>query len=504
MSEAKRRISLALFFVAYLAFGLIFSGVGNGNTVPRIAMTLAMIERGSLYIDAFAPFTDDKGAAHGHYISDKAPGLSLLALPATAAAVKALRWLEPGTRWISMDASSGSAVLTAELHWVQWVATVSTSALLTALAVVVLFRTAVVLGVSEKGSLFAAMLYGFATPTWGWATTFFSHAPCGAFLVFGFGAVVAATTRSGGVGDDWTALKSWCAGIGSGFLLGVAILLELTSAPAVLSIALYGAWRSWRMTPLRTVSMAAGAVLGGLSAGAPFMLHNLLLFGDPLSVGYSHSIAPPGYEAIAFTAPSLTVAAQLLFGGGRGLLWLSPVLLLAPLSWLAMWRAGARSTLILCLAVFVAFLLINAAYVNWYAGASTGPRYIAPALAFVALPFGWLWDRSSVIARRIMGSVAILSGILCFAMAGIQMFSPWDYQRQSSHVDNVVVDTLLPQLVRQDLPNLVVRHLGAKRRAAFLSYALPVGGGLLLLWLSAGVSTLPAANRRIPQPACET
>ena len=503
MSATARRISPALFLIAALAFGLIFSGVGNGNTVPRIAMTLAIVEHGSLYIDAFAPFTEDKGAARGHYISDKAPGMSLLALPATAAAVKVLHWFKPESRWIEIDTGGGNPVLTTDLHWVQWVATLSTSGLLTALAVVVLFRTALLLGVSKKGSLFAAMIYGFATPTWGWATTFFSHAPCGAFLVFGLGAIVAATTH-GGAGKEWTWLKSWCAGLGSGVLLGAAILLELTSAPAVLCVALYGLWRSSRLTPLRTMPMAAGALLGGLIAGAPFMLHNLVLFGDPFSVGYSHSIAPPGYEAIAFTVPNLTVAVELLFGGGRGLLWLSPILLLAPLSWQAMWRADGRSTAVLCIAVFLVFLLVNAAYVNWYAGASTGPRYIVPALPFVALPFGWLWDQSRGAMRRVIGGIAIMSGVLCFAMASIQMFSPWDYQRQSSRVDNVVTGTLLPQLIRQDLPNLVVRQLGAKRRAAFLSYALVVGGGLLLLWLSAGASSLPAGNGRTPQPACET
>ena len=500
MSEATRRMSLGLFVVSYLAFGLIFSGVGNGNTVPRIAMTLAMVERGSLYIDDFAPFTDDKGSARGHYISDKAPGMSLLAVPAVGVGVKVLQWLKPDARWIEVDPASGHSELTAELHWVQWIGTLSTSALLSALAVVVFFRTALLLGVSEKGSLFAAMIYGFATPTWGWATTFFSHAPCGAFLAFGLGAIIAATTQSD-AGVEWTKLRSWGAGVGSGFLLGMAILLELTSAPAVLCIALYGVWRSSRMTPLRTVPMTAGAVLGGLIAGVPFLLHNFALFDNPFSVGYSHSIAPPGYESIAFTVPSLTVAAQLLFGGGRGLLWLSPILLLAPLSWLAMWRAGARSTVLLCLAVFLAFLLVNAAYVNWYAGATTGPRYVAPALAFLALPFGWLWDSSRTAARRVIGSVAITSAVLCFAMASVQMFAPWDYERNRSRDDNVVIDTLLPQLARQDLPNLVVRQLGATRRTAFLSYAVLVGGGLLLLWLSAGASLIPAGNARTTRPA---
>jgi len=493
MDEAVNRISLGLFLVAFAAFGLIFSGVGNGNTVPRIALSLAIVEHGSLFIDDFAPFTEDKGTARGHYISDKAPGLSFLALPAVAVAAKAEHLHAADVRWIETDTESGVPHLTPELQRVQWVATLATSALYTALALVVLFRTALLLGVSMQGALFAALVYGFATPTWGWATTFFSHAPCGAFMVFALGAVVAATVPSD---TQWTRLKSFATGTGAGVLLGMVIVLELTAAPAVACIGAFGLWRSLHATPNRTVMLVAGAVLGGLIVGAPFLLHNALLFENPFSVGYSHSLSPPGYAAIDFTVPSAAVAAQLIFGGGRGLLWLAPILLLAPLAWRATWQSGARALTLLCVAVFAAFLVINAAYVNWYAGAATGPRYLAPALPFLALPFAWLWDRSSVNARRALGSLAILSGVLCFAMASIQLFAPWDYQRQTSPVANVVAETLLPKLAKQDLPNLVLRQMGASRRVALWSYAGLIGGGLLLLWLSTSVAASSERRRR--------
>jgi len=110
MSDApKQRISLWLFVISYLAFGLIFSGVGNHNTVSRIALSLALVERGSLYIDEFAPLTGDKGTARGHYISDKAPGLSFLALPAVGIAVNVLHLLKPDVRWINADPATQQA-----------------------------------------------------------------------------------------------------------------------------------------------------------------------------------------------------------------------------------------------------------------------------------------------------------------------------------------------------------------------------------------------------------
>jgi hypothetical protein len=489
MSIATRRISLGLFLVAFTAFGLIFSGVGNGNTVPRIAMTLAMVERGSFFIDEFAPFTDDKGEAHGHFISDKAPGLSFLALPAVAASVKVLHLLNSNTGWIEANPSDQTQRLAPKLKWVQWIATLSTSALFTALAVVVLFRTAMLLGASLQASLFAALVYGFATPTWGWATTFFSHAACGAFMVFALAAIVAATTPGS---IRWPRARTLAVGGLAGLMLGATILLELTAAPAVIFIAVYGLWRVSNSMPDRIFPLIAAAFLGGLAAGAPYFLHNAILFSDPLSVGYSHSIAPEGFDgaAIDFVLPDPTIALKLLFGGGRGLLWLSPILILTPLAWLIMWRAGARAITLLCVSIFLAFLLVNAAYVNWYAGASTGPRYMAPALPFLALPFAWLWDRSGAVLRWTTGILAIVSMMLCFAMASIQMFAPWDYERHTARVENVVVDTLLPKLAKRQLPNLVATQMGASRQAATISYALLVGGGLLLLWLYASSLTL--------------
>jgi hypothetical protein len=485
MSCPTRRLSLGLFLIAFLAYGLIFSGVGNGNTVPRIALTLAMVENGSFFIDDFASFTEDKGAARGHIISDKAPGMSFLALPAVSLAVKILRLSNHETQWIEQPAPDRPHELSTELKWVQWIATLSTSALYTALAVVVLFRSAILLGVSRNGALFAAIAYGFATPALGWATTFFSHATCGAFMVFGFGAIVATTMPAP---DEWSIPKAFTAGVGAGVLLGIVVVLELTAAPAVICIAAYGVWRSLLKPHSRTIALIAGAVAGGFIAGTPMMAHNFILFDNPFSVGYSHSIVPPGFDgsSIDFAAPNPFVAAKVLFSGGRGLAWLSPLLLLTPIAWVAMWQARARATMVLCIAVFVAFLLVNASYANWYAGASTGPRYIAPALPFLALPFGWLWDQSKAAARWAMMGLAIVSMTLCFAMASIQMFSPWDYQRQRSPAGNVVLNTLLPKLAKQDLPNLVAVQLGTSPRLALLSYAFVVGGGLLVLCFYSG------------------
>jgi hypothetical protein len=168
-------------------------------------------------------------------------------------------------------------------------------------------------------------------------------------------------------------------------------------------------------------------------------------------------------------------------GGERGLLWLSPILVLAPISWLAMDRAEERAIWLLCICVFVTFFLINASYVDWQGGWSTGPRYITPSLPFLALPFAWLWDWSRPVGRWALGGLVIVSGILCFAMASIDVTA---VPIAENGVENVVIDRLLPGLAKQQLQNLVFEQLGGNPGVAIASYGLLIGA-VVLLWLYA-------------------
>jgi hypothetical protein len=81
----------------------------------------------------------------------------------------------------------------------------------------------------------------------------------------------------------------------------------------------------------------------------------------------------------------------------RGLFVGAPVLLLAfPGLWAMARRPGWRAEAILCLAVFLAFLAVNAGFGMWWGGYTYTARHIVPAVPFLLLPIaflsrGWRW-----------------------------------------------------------------------------------------------------------------
>lgn len=496
MHDGKNtRRSVTLFCIAFLAYGLMFTaGIYNYNATSRIGLSVSIVDRGSLYIDDFAALTRDRAKLGDHFASDKAPGMSFLALPAVAVAVRIVRRLDPDTRWVRpADQAGAGYVISPSLRWVLWLATLTTSSLYTALAVVALFRIALLLNVTVQGALFGAIVYGFATPTWGWATTFYSHATCGAFLVFGLWVVILASTP----GRQWSKARTVALGLGAGLLLGCAIVIEYTAALAALLIAAYAVWRSRRFTPDRTLLAVGGAVAGALIAGIPLLLYNNAVFGSPFSLSYSHAEwdgMQTGLWSIQWPNPLIAIKILL---SDRGLLWLSPILVLTPMGWWSMETVGERALMILCLAIFLSFLIINSGAIGWEGGASTGPRYITPSLPFLALPFAWLWEQSRVFMRSTLLGLAILSSIICFAMAGIQVLEPLDQNV------NVVMVTLLPELAKAmtasisfkdgNFQNFVLADLPMKRhlcRWALALYVFLIYGGLVTLWIRATRPTL--------------
>ena len=61
-----------------------------------------------------------------------------------------------------------------------------------------LFLTAIRLGATRTGALFAAAALAFATPFFGWSTTFFAHSVSGSLLMFiAAGHRLRVRTRSG-------------------------------------------------------------------------------------------------------------------------------------------------------------------------------------------------------------------------------------------------------------------------------------------------------------------
>ena len=88
----------ALFVVLLISYGWVFPRWADWNQNSRFDLTRAIVERGTVRIDAYVANTGDYATIDGHAYSDNAPGLSLAAVPVYGV-LHAVRPLGPG--WIA-------------------------------------------------------------------------------------------------------------------------------------------------------------------------------------------------------------------------------------------------------------------------------------------------------------------------------------------------------------------------------------------------------------------
>jgi len=352
----------------------------NPQQVTRLALSLSLLD-GHADIDAFAGHTVDIASTGGHFYADKPPGLSMLALPAVAVAKAMSSGADP------FDPQTIAGYLSAAI--------LSTNGVLGALAAALLYTLALSFGVGERGALLAAGTVALGTPFFGWSTVFFAHAASGALLLVAFAAAVMVTGR-------WRELVV-------GLLLGVLLTVDLTAAPAAALVALYAASRGGESLVRRLVTLA----IGGLVGLSPLLVYGQIAFGSPFHLGYSDVVGFEGMKQGVFglTAPNPGVLLQILFGLYRGLLPLSPVLVLVPVGLAAMWRQNRAAALVV-LGTVVCALSINSSYAYWDGGSSTGPRHLVSMLPMACLPLAFV---------RARGPWAVAVGILVLASAAISV-----------------------------------------------------------------------------------
>jgi len=403
-----------LLFVLSLVSNLYFIGnFFNANAISHAALAVALVEHGTTSTDSLADILSDTAIVDGHYYSDKAPGMSFLALPAVAAFIAIFNPHHDDRLWHEGDRPTGTfGALIA-------VCTVFTASLLTAISVPLIFSIATQWGASLRGAIAVAVIAGEGTPIWFWATDFFSHSAAAALLVIGFHALLRAL-------DEDTGRKGWWA-FWSGTSLGWATLVEFPAAipTAMLMIfAFLQARRSHRV--FRCVGLIA---IGGLPALGLLLAYHAAAFGSPFELGYSHVAGFEGMQTgfHGIGAPSLSVLEQITLGSRRGILWLSPVLALAPAGLAcAMLSPRWRGRGMLCALIVVYYLLLNSGYAYWDGGNSTGPRHLTAALPFACLVLVPLWERGGSVARSAITVLGAASGVACLVAVSVSITMPHD------------------------------------------------------------------------------
>jgi hypothetical protein len=267
-----------------------------------------------------------------------------------------------------------------------------------AACVALTFLLALAVGCSAPAALTAAILLAFATVFWPYAKFGFNAPLAACCLVGGALALCAAVQRR----ESWRRSSGVMAA--SGLAFGAALLTRHELAIVLLPVGAYLVLQARRG---RVGRMEAASFALGFGAGfIAWMVVNAVRFGNPLNPGYLGDPHPALGSSLAGGLHGL------LLSPAASLFLYCPLALLAVPALYAWWRRD-RTTTVLLAGIVLTLLLFYAQLGNWAGGRSYGPRYLVPALPFLAVAVAsWLHVLTGRAARAATITVCALSALV--------------------------------------------------------------------------------------------
>ena len=288
----------------------------------------------------------------------------------------------------------------------------------TAATVALLYRLARILDYSKVVALTLAVGYGLATFAWPFARTFFAEPLTAYLLLLAFYGLCRGSRLDRPCG--------WL--FASGMAAGAALATKPHAALVLPFLALYLLGRTapprrvWR-TMLRAWLSAMSPWLAGLLVfGVPLLELNAVLYGGPLTTGYSTG----RLEGLAY--PWLKGLYGMTISSGKGIVWYAPPLFLALLGARRFYRQH-RAEALTCLGIVLAHLAFYCRLTLWNGDWSWGPRYLLIMLPFAMLPAAALLERA--VQRRVLAGLAagiVVAGVVA-QLLGVLVNPFWDRSR---------------------------------------------------------------------------
>jgi len=337
----------------------------------------------------------DVAFAGGRLFPNKAPGTTWLAVPAYLAIHRL--WL-----WRGVDPDDWWALTLAA-----WLSTALGVGLASAAGCVLLRRAALRLWPeAPRAATGAALAFAFATPFFPYATLFFEQAPAAVALLAAFDRLCAAPGLAAGRARTHALAFA-------GLAAGAAVATSYLAALALPFLLLYLARGEGGLRGIPAFAAGLAPPLALLAA------YHQACFGSPFATAYAFQnplfLGAAGWRGV-FDAPEPLRLVAVLVSPYRGLFFHAPVLLAGAAALVAMaLRPGRRAEAALFAAILAAHLLFNASFHAWHAGWGVGPRYLVPALPFLALPLAPAFAR----AGKTTAALAVLSAAAMLAFTAV-------------------------------------------------------------------------------------
>ncbi len=343
---------------AYLYVFPYFPKIRSANELPRVYLTRAIVEDKSFTIDSGVErwgATADVSPSSGHLYSNKAPGSSMLAVPAYAA-VRLVS--EPGlaaSLWICRLVAGILPML--GFLWLLWG---------------FLARFAPEPGVRRL----VLLAYALGSMAMTYSILFFSHQ-------LGAVCVGSAWILAVDVAERRRGLRAMAI---AGALAGAAPLVDYQAVFAAVPVAVYVVARMWRT--MNRAGLWRAIAVATLAAGIPIgvlLTYHAVCFGSPWRTGYDASTTFAAFHQQGFLG--ITELRWEAFYGSmvrpdNGLVFLAPWLLIAIPGSVVLARTE-RGLAAVGVAVAVIYILFVSSINFWRGGWGVGPRYITAMLPFL-------------------------------------------------------------------------------------------------------------------------
>ncbi len=508
VASLRRRPGVAAILALGIAWGLTMHAMGWAQNA-FFAQTRALADGGA-EIDRWHWESGDKAWIDGHFYSVKAPGVPALSAPLyllidtepgrdlTAAAVDNQRttehrrwWPTPTPPYASQgyvrerafDVADGNEQNAPRV----WALTLFISVIP---AVFLLFGVRWVGDRLEPGyGTAAAVTLGVATIVMSFAAEYFSHVIS---ATLGFSAFLLLMREREGP----PSLRTVAA---AGLLAGLAVSFEYQTGLVGAVLFFYALARSGARLP-RAASYVAGAVAGAI----PVFIYNWFALGTPFEFAYGSAVSVIGTTGHAelglnsdgffgITVPSPDKAIELFFSQ-RGLLTLTPILVMAVVGTVLM-RRRHRAEANVILAVGAVYLLYNFGYWQPLGGGTPGPRFLMPALPFLAIGLATAYRRlpAVTLGLAIASAVCMVTAASTYTLIGEQGTGTWVEWLQDGKLENTLLTAfgvsnawlaMAPVLAAVVAAGVLAARATPATRLGDLRWAL----GALVLWVGVSIT----------------